>query len=179
MQAQIRQNAEEVSSYLTEMSKWEKTINKKVAKRTIISEPKAAPVRPGSGTVKYPIPSSEFPRSRSAGSVKLATTLATGITVIPTEGFVDECISTTHLTPASLAEMHLSTKSSVGKTVVPVARGVASLKDAETAERDRGNSEYESGNFTAAIKSYTKCLGLKVRDGNAEQLKIIRQTFCS
>ena len=144
VQAQIRQNAEEVSSYLTDMSKWEKTINKQVPKRTISSDPKAAPIRPGSGTVKVIAKDPKMLASDKGSSPEYA--------------------SSTVLTPASLAEMHSSgRKAALPNHTVPVARGVASLKDAETAERERGNSEYESGNFTAAIKSYTKCLGLKVR----------------
>jgi hypothetical protein len=45
---------------------------------------------------------------------------------------------------------------------VPRARGVPSGKDTETVEREKGNEEFQAGNFTAAVKSYTKCLGLKV-----------------
>lgn len=51
VQSQIRQNAEEVSSYLTDMAKWEKKINKKDTKRSTTTS-KALPVRLGSGTVK-------------------------------------------------------------------------------------------------------------------------------
>jgi hypothetical protein len=43
-----------------------------------------------------------------------------------------------------------------------ILTGIASTKDAETAERERGNEEFSAGNFNAAVKSYTKCLGLKV-----------------
>ena len=45
---------------------------------------------------------------------------------------------------------------------VPRAKGLANLKDAETAERERGNEEFQKGNFAGAVKCYTKCLGLKV-----------------
>ena len=45
---------------------------------------------------------------------------------------------------------------------IPRARGVASTQDIEVFERERGNEEFKSGNFTAAVKCYTKCLGLKV-----------------
>ena len=61
-----------------------------------------------------------------------------------------------------LAERHYSATETPISPLVPTARGIAGSKDAETAERERGNTEYECGNFTAAIKSYTKCLGLKV-----------------
>ena len=54
IQAQIRHNAEEISSYLSDMAKWEKNITKKDAQirgKTGITA-KALPVRTGSGTVK-------------------------------------------------------------------------------------------------------------------------------
>lgn len=142
VQAQIRQNAEEVSSYLTEMSKWEKSAYKNVAKRGISSAPRASAIRPGSGTVKV--------------IEKTSTNF-----IIETKG-VSESSSTFDLTPASLAERHSSATEAPIFSIVPIARGIANVKDVETVERERGNTEYESGNFTAAIKSYTKCLGLKV-----------------
>ena len=144
VQAQIRQNAEEVSSYLSEMSKWEKSANTKVAKKSIISSPRASAIRPGSGTVKV-----------------IEKDSTTGICETK-KGSSSHSLSSTDLNPASLAERHYSATETPISPLVPTARGTASLKDAETAERERGNTEYESGNFTAAIKSYTKCLGLKV-----------------
>jgi len=68
------------------------------------------------------------------------------------------------LTPASLANMHNANVSVVSTAPVPKARGVFNDRDAETAQREQGNREYQSGNFTAAIKSYTKCLGLKAHN---------------
>ena len=144
VQAQIRQNAEEVSSYLSEMSKWEKSANTKVAKRNIVSSPKASAIRPGSGTVKV-----------------IEKPSTTGI-CITKKGSISHSSSSADLNPASLAERHSLAIETPMSTLVPTARGIAGSKDAETAERERGNTEYESGNFTAAIKSYTKCLGLKV-----------------
>jgi Tfp pilus assembly protein PilF len=44
---------------------------------------------------------------------------------------------------------------------VPRALGTYQQRDAEEEERERGNTEFKNGNFTAAVKSYTKCLGLK------------------
>jgi hypothetical protein len=48
------------------------------------------------------------------------------------------------------------------QAAVPRARGVASNQDIEVFERERGNEEFKKGNFTEAVKCYTKCLGLKV-----------------
>ena len=39
---------------------------------------------------------------------------------------------------------------------------MAGDQDIEAFERDRGNEEFKKGNFTAAVKCYTKCLGVKV-----------------
>ena len=47
---------------------------------------------------------------------------------------------------------------------VPKARGVFQERDAEESERERGNTEFKSGNFTAAVKAYTKCLGMKAKN---------------
>jgi len=47
---------------------------------------------------------------------------------------------------------------------VPAARGTYEARDLEESERERGNAEFKGGNFTAAVKSYTKCLGLKGRN---------------
>ena len=47
---------------------------------------------------------------------------------------------------------------------MPKARGQYTARDLEEAERERGNGEFKAGNFTAAVKCYTKCLGMKGRN---------------
>ena len=49
-------------------------------------------------------------------------------------------------------------------TTVPKARGNSEIVDGEALERQRGNASYEQGNFAAAVKSYTTCLGMKVNN---------------
>ena len=147
VQAQIRHNAEEISSYLSDMAKWEKNITKKDAQirgKTGVTA-KALPIRPGSGTVKV-IEKTQVEMVSSGPSIN--------------EG--DEL----DLTPATLATRGaaMAAVEPILKAQIPAARGIASTKDAETSERERGNVEYETGNFTAAVKSYTKCLGLKQRN---------------
>ena len=69
------------------------------------------------------------------------------------------------LTPASLAMLAGSAGAAIGATkAVPKARGVHHNKEAETVEREQGNKEFAAGQFTQAVKSYTKCLGLKKRN---------------
>jgi hypothetical protein len=47
---------------------------------------------------------------------------------------------------------------------VAKARGTFTGGDGEAVERERGNAEYKKGNFAAAVKSYTRCLGLKSKN---------------
>jgi hypothetical protein len=153
VQAQIRQNAEEVSSYLSDMSKWEKNANKRVlVKKSSANISKALPVRLGSGTVKV------------IEKVPVTDTMdvSMGMNPISDTEFIssDSHAQPAELTPASLVTSLLLPMPSL--SAVPAARGVANLKDAETSERERGNTEFEVGNFAAAIKCYSKCLGLKV-----------------
>lgn len=166
MQAQIRINAEEVSSYLSEMSKWESRIKQRVTKdRKTNTDQHCLPVREGSGTVKvvYKVIETE--------SMSSSTTLPLNVDEHVERSQYDilrncdnDCpqyASTKNLTPASLVEQKHHILSPCA--TVPTARGLANLKDVETTERERGNIEYESGNFRAAVKSYSRCLGLKVR----------------
>ncbi len=73
------------------------------------------------------------------------------------------------LTPATMIDAHSPAASVAapadGSHRVPRARGTAVAADAELAERERGNAEFNGGNFTAAVKIYTKCIGMKVSDG--------------
>ena len=57
-----------------------------------------------------------------------------------------------------------STKQQPAVVQVPRALGNYQTRDLEECERERGNSEFKAGNFTAAVKCYTKCLGLKARN---------------
>lgn len=138
LQLQIRQNADEISSALKDMQTWQKTISKK-DKNLKTEKKKIAPRRTGGGTVP----------------------LRTFAPVNPSVS------SSNILTPASLVDSALSQAKIEDKTTltdvsVPKAIGIYEAKDAEEAERERGNNEFKGGNFSAAVKSYTKCLGLKV-----------------
>ena len=52
----------------------------------------------------------------------------------------------------------------VVEVIVPKARGEYQHRDIEEIERMYGNTAYKNGNFTAAVKACTKCLGLKSRN---------------
>ena len=134
LQSQIRQNAEEMSSYISDLQKWEKTVSSK-DKQLASRQPKesrnviiAAPNRPEPVT----LPSSS----------------------------VNNKLSTDILTPASLADKHGILSVSVAS--VPKASTEISSANMELKVREFGNEQYQKGNFAEAVKLYTKCLGLKV-----------------
>jgi len=63
------------------------------------------------------------------------------------------------LTPASIVQNYVPKVSSSSQ--IPKPRGQSVNCDAELLERERGNKEFSAGNFAAAVKIYTKCLGMK------------------
>jgi hypothetical protein len=120
------------------MSKWEASMKKKdksaKPKRKVLS----APLREGSGTVPIRI-TSKSPESSDNNKEEM-------------------------LTPSIVINQQCgSTAISIPNESVPKARGLYIEKDTEEVERNKGNAEFNAGNFPAAVKSYTKCLGLKVR----------------
>lgn len=143
VQNQIRQNALEVSSYLADLSKWEKSAkqldekcrSKKVVERVnnvdniLNTQPRE------NGSVKVHVTSLNSPNNQNS-----------------------------MLTPATLADKDISKgdcsiESSNDR--IPAPRGIAKNLDAEATERERGNIEFQKGNFQAAVRSYSRCLGLK------------------
>ena len=223
LQAQIRQNADEVSSMLASLGKWEKNMKSKEG----IRKPKvrnvassgaevegSRSVRTGAGTVRTSssgvsptissIASGGAKNEGAAGDGKAASaakhTYDVGykkwenfdvdaamddndvdgaqttedieefnydnVSSNPVVEVVQEREAKEALTPASLAMLAGSAANQVGaiQAKVPKALGVYHDKDAETAEREHGNKEFAAGQFPQAVKSYTKCLGLKKRN---------------
>ncbi len=144
VQLQIRQNAEEVSTALKEIGQWEKSIKQKdraVAKST--TKPRTTSTAPSTDSI----------RTRSGGgTVPLRSTQV--------EGYAPNQLNPFHLTPASIINPNQVPMENTPK--VPRALGIFENRDPEEVERERGNQEFKAGNFTAAAKSYTKCLGMKV-----------------
>ena len=213
MQNQIRQNATEVSSYLQDLAKWEKSIKAKDKK--IISKKGSqprAPVRAGVGTVSttsilnnQTTPLAVVPGDKSGLAVqdKKATgvdesaashtydkgykkwekldvdallaeqdkeddELAYGGAHVEPEEEDDKeggtVPSSSALTPATMADRVAPHVTAQVSRSVPKARGMFADIDAETAERDLGNAQFKKGNFAAAVKSYTRCLGLRAKN---------------
>jgi hypothetical protein len=224
VQAQIRQNAEEVSSYLADMAKWQKSIGAKDKKMTTKKgvRNKATPVRVsvnssasissanstvGGQSTTFSSDSANVKTEAIAPATGKAATAAKHtydvgykkwenididalikeqeddawvgtsgknkkdedeVTPEIEEGTgagVDEIEayrSTTTLTPATIVDRAKSAP--VIAAPVARARGQLGQVDPEAAERERGNSEFKKGNFAAAVKSYTRCLGLKSRN---------------
>jgi len=238
VQAQIRQNAEEVSNYLSDMVKWEKEVLKKDKKMTASKSRKAPAVRGGVGTVeikstpmntetklvkkmirvpkninKNAIDKNEAVNENNnleqqPSNVK-STTAAKhtyDIGYKKWENFdVEEALKNVEVKSESQSKdndedyeyvemeveeevpqinasntVNTNTNSTINATPATVvdrtapnntitapvarARGKYVGGDVEAAERERGNSEFKNGNFGMAVKSYTRCLGLKARN---------------
>ncbi len=212
MQHQIRQNADEISTMLESLGKWEK--NMKSKDEEIRKARKAGPgvrgVRSGAGTVRTSSATAQPRASESTEAVPEASSSSSpgkaGSAAkhtydvgykkwekfdvdaaldnedsdnqdqdgdIEEFNYEDEVIEEVEsegvkrnnlLTPASLAMLAGSAGAISQPTAVPKARGVHHNKEAETVEREQGNKEFAAGQFPQAVKSYTKCLGLKKRN---------------
>ena len=138
VQSQIRQNAEEMSHYLSDLNSWSTTqvkkdqalLSKKPKQRGIRTTSTPTPISSSENEIAY---SSSQPVPRPNGEV---------------------------LTPASLVSQHSIPV--IAPAAVPKATGDVSLGQMESKGREEGNSEYQKGHFLEAIKLYTKCIGLKV-----------------
>jgi hypothetical protein len=170
VQNQIRQNAEEISGFFSDLVKWEKDI--KIKDKKIQEKRGAAPIR-GSGTVKIQSTSSSLSPSHaspqpspSSSTIAKSHSAAQHTYDIGYEKWnqIDEKVLSENIeNPINLTPAHLLPPvAEVPKVTIPRPRGVALQQDIEQYERERGNSEFNLGNFTTAIKCYTKCLGLKV-----------------
>ena len=135
VQTQIRQNAEELSAFLGDLGKWEQQAglrDEALRGKKQRTRPQGAGLAPAHGRPEtHTIPAANPVRGDS------------------------EAVS---LTPASIAGCFVPLPS--GAAVAKAARQISSL-DPEAAQRERGNEEFRSGNFAAAVKSYTRCLGMK------------------
>lgn len=154
LQAQIRQNAEEVSAYLSDLSSWEKKAAKKDSE--LLSQAK----KPRAPTKKTVIDA----------SVNASATTATDASCASSSSIVSESTPVASspgsgaaaLTPASLVSQHAIPV--VAASAVPKATSEANVGGMEAKVREQGNKEYQKGNFAEAIKLYTKCIGLKSKN---------------
>mmetsp|Transcript_8089 Transcript_8089/g.13454 ORF Transcript_8089/g.13454 Transcript_8089/m.13454 type:complete len:477 (+) Transcript_8089:51-1481(+) len=164
LQNQIRHNATEISTALSRMSKWEKEIgnrdgNIKKAHAKAMRVPRA-PIRSGVGTVPIKVEKAvtTAPTHTNGEDTALWQTPSTIVAQDP---------AGTNAVTAGGEATHKDCVLPVqrmGTGVVPKARGEYHARDIEEAEREHGNAEFKMGNFTAAVKSYTKCLGMKSRN---------------
>ena len=195
VQYQIRQNAEEISSYLRDLQVWEKKMVKKNSEIKKVRDIRKEKVREvgtvhvssnplDSGvTSNNAIENNDFENKKDKNSSAAKHTYDVGYK--KWENFdIDEALNdvekeetnekkvkdidnviskndSSMLTPATLV-----TKQYITNVSAPVskARGVFTAVDSELAERELGNEEYKNGNFNSAIKHYTKCLGMKVKN---------------
>jgi hypothetical protein len=208
VQTQIRQNAEELSHYMVDLQKWEKTMNKKQKNSLPKNASKPLPIRDG-GTVQFskskPTKSSnimpEDEKSKTAAhhtydigykrwenfDIEKACEDVDKEESIPTEDNSESYVVTDSeaknisvtdssssnnpvlpssksadnrfLSPSNVVEIRTQKSSAP----VPKPRGQIILNDGATAERELGNSAFQAGNFSQAVKHYTRSLGLGVR----------------
>ena len=133
LQSQIRQNAEEMSTYMSDLQKWEKSVStkdKQLAQKHV-----------------------KEPRNFLRGSNKSEI-------IDRSTPQLNANVSTDFLTPASLVDQHVTY--SVSSASVPKASTEVSSGSMELKVRELGNEQYQKGNFAEAAKQYTKCIGLKV-----------------
>lgn len=136
VQLQIRQNAEEVNAALKDIGKWEKEMaNKPLKKTTVVTSSSLTSVPPPRRGGTVPLKTSAPSPSSSSSS------------------------SSTSLTPAALVASNI--QSTVSSSSIPSPSGTYKEQDPEELERNRGNQFFKEGNFHHAVKSYTKCLGMK------------------
>lgn len=145
IQSQIRQNAEEMSSFYNDLSKWEATAAKR--DKAIKDSKKKKPPRQFASNSPLVVSGESYSKSVEA--------MQSGPSTNPVENGQSEI-----LTPASLVAQH--SIPIVAPSTVPKASGELSTESMETKVRELGNAEYLKGNFEQAIKLYTKCIGLKV-----------------
>lgn len=137
VQTQIRQNAEELSAFLGDLGKWEQ----QVGRRDEALRGKKPRERPQAAEEPQ-APDRSHPES----------------VALPAAAPVRGDSHTVSLTPASIAGSFVPPPA--GAAVPKASRQVSGL-DPEAAQRERGNLEFRSGDFAAAVKSYTRCLGMK------------------
>lgn len=126
IQAQIRQNAEEVQNYLQDLARWEQRVENKTHSQ---NKPK---------------------KSQNSTETTSSSTINQSNVRKSSENIAS-------LTPATiLGDMDDSSLKTVN---VPRPMRKISEKDAETCERERGNEEFQKGDFQAAVRCYTRCLG--------------------
>ena len=215
LQAQIRQNADEVSTMLSTLGKWEKNMKNKdegIRKVRSAKGSAAAPapgvrggVRSGAGTVKtssttapvasLPAPGTEVGDGKAGSAAKHTYDVGykkwekfdIDAALNENEGDADgedivefnyENVSSNPVVEVVREGARKFDTCLAGharrqccKSLECAAKGAQSpwvhLKDAETAEREQGNKEFAAGQFPQAVKSYTKCLGLKKRNYSA------------
>jgi hypothetical protein len=137
IQTQIRENAEEVQSFLKDLNKWQTNIALKDQRLTAT-------------------------RSHNTNNNNIQSN-SSGYSSILNEnviGQLNTSLSGVSLTPASIISPQFVAAANDGtsKSVPKPIRQISSV-DPEASERLRGNEEFQRGDFQGAVRSYTRCLG--------------------
>ena len=171
IQSQIRNNAEELSSYLTDITKWEATMKieeskgKKVSKQTTNDrdnhdkQPENKVKLRELGTTKK-----NFLELSSSPPESIKNQLSSDqSTNKGSSSSTNVKINNGDATPAMKSSPnHQQTEITVSR-----ARGTTSLDDCEVREKELGNEAFRRGDLQAAVRAYTRCLGLKAQNTTA------------
>ena len=138
IQHQIRANATELAEYVHDLRSWE--------------------VKANNGQLKSK--KKIETRVREVGTIKIINKNNNNDNTEEYKAFQ----SRNHIFTKTIASNNNtnSNNNDIDKLIVPKARGNSDNVDGESLERQRGNTAYEQGNFAAAVKSYTTCLGMLV-----------------
>ncbi|KAG7400325.1 hypothetical protein PHYBOEH_006265 [Phytophthora boehmeriae] len=160
IQHQIRANAAQLQDYFSDLYEWEKSIGKDDSARQRTSK-----------AVKASAASTEVPPPRPARSVNVDTERKANAKK-PDAHTYDKGYKRWEKfdVDAALKEADGEMTPSKGKQPEPApaphriiatskSATVASSKSREELEREEGNAHYKRGDYVAAIKSYTRCLG--------------------
>ena len=131
IQHQIRANATELAEYVQDLKSWEAKANTGQLKPKKKVETRVREV----GTIKV------INKSNSNENTAEYKAFKTRNDIFPTN-------------------INKNSNNDIDKLTVPKARGNSENVDGESLERQRGNEAYEQGNFAAAVKAYTTCLGI-------------------
>lgn len=169
MQSQIRQNAEELSTYLSDITKWEAMMKSNAGKMN--KHKKLVPTRTNNDE-------SSVQKENTSDIREYGTVKTSFLETLPDslkhpnmseyskndEDSLKNMVG--HTTSAILAKS-IENKGMHTEISVPRARGSAPLTDCETRERELGNEAFKAGDYPTAVRAYTRCLGLKAQNVTA------------
>ncbi|GMF12381.1 unnamed protein product [Phytophthora lilii] len=165
MQHQIRANASQLQDYFSDLYAWEKSIGKedvarkraaKTAKPAAAPPPRTATVVGGSGSKEPSVESSKKPDAHTYDKGYKRWEKFDVQDAALREADED---GDSKQAKASVVESAESSSAPRRVTATSKTTSAATTKSREELEKEEGNAHYKRGDYVAAIKSYTRCLG--------------------